>query len=183
MTALDPHVPEELQAFFAQPSERLAVRPPTRPASQGAARATEYLVFEVGGERCALPIEHVQEICRLPTITRVPRVGPGVLGIMALRGAIVPVVDLAVVLGLRPRPDPVARASRIVLLAESHGALGLRVDGVRGVERISAPSVQARPFALMLEHPELTTALGHSTAGLLTVLDGEALLRHLDRLA
>lgn len=183
MTTLNPHVPEALQAFFAQPNERLAVRPPVKPVSRAAARATEYLVFEVGDERCALLIEHVQEICRLPTITQVPRVGPSVLGIMALRGAIVPVVDLAVVLGLRPRPDPVTRASRIVVLTESHGALGLRVAAVRGVERISAPAVQARPFALMLEHPELTTALGHSSVGLLTVLDGEALLRHLDRLA
>jgi purine-binding chemotaxis protein CheW len=182
VTALEPHVPEELQAFFAQPSERLALRQAVKAAPR-AARATEYLVFEVGGERCALPIEHVQEICRLPAITRVPRVGPGVLGIMTLRGAIVPVVDLGVVLSLRPRPEALARANRIVVLAESHGALGLRVDNVRGVERISAPAVQARPYALMLEHPELVTALGHGTAGLLTVLDGEALLRHLDRLS
>ena len=56
----------------------------------------ELLGLEVAGSHYAIPIERVREIVRLRPITPVPRVPASVLGVIALRGEIVQVVDLLV---------------------------------------------------------------------------------------
>jgi purine-binding chemotaxis protein CheW len=60
----------------------------------------QYLTFRLAGETYAFGILRVREIIELATITRVPNVPPTVRGVINLRGAVVPVVDLAVKFGL-----------------------------------------------------------------------------------
>ena len=60
-----------------------------RPAS-----TSQYLTFALAGEQFAIPILAVQEIRGWEPISRTPRAPAYVLGVMNLRGAIVPILDL-----------------------------------------------------------------------------------------
>jgi purine-binding chemotaxis protein CheW len=54
----------------------------------------QYLTFSLGGESFAIPIEHVREIIEFGEITTIPMMPPFLRGVINLRGAVVPVVDL-----------------------------------------------------------------------------------------
>jgi purine-binding chemotaxis protein CheW len=54
----------------------------------------QYLTFSLGGESFAIPIEHVREIIEFGGITTIPMMPPFLRGVINLRGAVVPVVDL-----------------------------------------------------------------------------------------
>ena len=64
-----------------------------------------HVVFRVGPERFAIPLDAVREVVvPQPPFARVPRSSDAVRGVMNLRGRVVAVVDLAALLGLAPQP-------------------------------------------------------------------------------
>jgi len=87
----------------------LAERPPE----------SQYCVFRSGRERFCLPVLDVEEVVEWPLITRLPLSPAYVLGIFNLRGAIVPLIDIALTEGRRTGllPKHVVVAS---LRAEAH---------------------------------------------------------------
>ncbi len=95
----------------------------------------ELLAFELGGDPYALPVERVREIVRLRPVTPMPRVPEVVLGVIALRGEVLQVVDLRRRLGM-PSADPTRRSRIVVLHAEDGGTTGLLVDAVTEVLRL-----------------------------------------------
>jgi purine-binding chemotaxis protein CheW len=95
----------------------------------------ELLVFELDGSAYAISVERIREIVRMRELTFLPRSPDWILGVVALRGEVVEVVDLRRRLGLPDRePD---RSSRIIVL---HGDLervtGILVDSVSEVFRV-----------------------------------------------
>ena len=63
---------------------------------------SQYCVFRSGRERFCLPVLDVEEVLDWPLLTKVP-LGPAYLvGIFNLRGAIVPLIDIAITEGRRP---------------------------------------------------------------------------------
>lgn len=83
-----------------------------------------------GDLHIALPIGHVREVVPCPaTLTAIPATRADLLGAIDLRGAIVPVVDLAALLGHRPSPAPA-----IVMVVRVAGrVLGVGLDEICGV--------------------------------------------------
>lgn len=61
---------------------------------------TTYVTLSVGGETYAVPVDSVQELILLQPLTHVPTMPSCIRGLMNLRGTVVPVVDLALQLGL-----------------------------------------------------------------------------------
>ncbi len=92
----------------------------------------------------AVPVERVREIVRMRRITPMPRVPRAVLGLVALRGEMVQVVDLRARLGLEAAAP--SRRSRIVVLHAQDGQVaGLLVDAVREVLRVPERALVAPP--------------------------------------
>ncbi len=107
---------------------------PEEGAAEGPGVRRELLEVEVSDERYGLPVECVAEILRPRPITPVPRTPPWVLGIAGLRGVVLPVVDLALRLGLEPGLE--SRHQRVVVVRDGEDLLGFRVDRVMGVVRL-----------------------------------------------
>lgn len=114
--------------------------------ARGAARAggdaeaaesiRELLSFHLDASRYAVPVERVREIVRLREVTHVPKVPDWVLGVVALRGEVVQVVDLRMRLGLPTRAH--SRRSRIIVLhGDDDRITGVLVDAVDQVLRVS----------------------------------------------
>ncbi len=76
------------------------------------------LRMAVGSEVLAIPIEYVREILEVTRLTPLPRTPDFVRGVMNLRGAVVPVIDLAARLGMPA--SVLGRRSCIVVVESSH---------------------------------------------------------------
>jgi purine-binding chemotaxis protein CheW len=104
----------------------------------------QVVVFRLGKEEFGVPIESVQEIVRLPDeMTHVPKAPPSVEGVINLRGAVLPVIDLRRRLGLAA----VERSDRqriIVLLIESVRT-GFIVDSVAEVLKVPKSTIEPAP--------------------------------------
>ena len=106
-----------------------------------------YLAFRLAGEVYAIDILRIREIIEYTAPTAVPMMPPTVRGVINLRGAVVPVIDLAVRFGLDP--TGVGRRTCIVIVEVTHAGathvLGLMVDGVNAVLEISRENVEPPP--------------------------------------
>lgn len=109
----------------------------------------QYLMFELNREIYALDILTVREILDIPPITRVPRVPEYILGVINLRGSVVPVIDLNSRLGFNKLDNYTKETCIIIVEKEEKGELrrpfGLVVDAVQevivfGAEQISEVS-------------------------------------------
>ncbi len=103
-------------------------------------QTSEFLAFELAGERFGLPLGAIREILKLVPITEVPRAPHDVLGILSVRGRITTVIDLRRRLRMPPR-EP-TKGSRILLVESGAEVLGLLVDQVYQVYRLQADELE-----------------------------------------
>ena len=106
----------------------------------------DYLSFFLADEEYAVPITTLREIVRPLPITEVPRTAPYVLGVITLRGTVLPVLDLRVRLGLRVLEK--TRAARILVIDTEEGPAGVWVERVSEVVRIGGEPLEPPPGAL-----------------------------------
>jgi len=116
-------------------------------AMKEAVEQEQYLTFLLAGEEHAIGILKVKEIIEYDTVTTVPKTPRWVRGVINLRGAVVPVVDLGLKFGLEDRP--VTKTTCIVIVegqVEGQSTLmGVMVDAVSQVMDIAAGDVQEVP--------------------------------------
>lgn len=103
----------------------------------------EFLTFRLGAESYGIDILRVQEIRELDHVTRVPHVAPYVRGVINLRGAIVPIVDLGLLFDF-PQPLPLEKASTIVLNVGER-LVGLVVASVSDVVGLAEDEILPPP--------------------------------------
>lgn len=94
--------------------------------------ARGHLVFACGESLYAIPAERSAEVVSLPPLTRVPGAPSHLLGVFAHRGEVVPVIDLATLLGGKGGSN----YKRAVLMRVARGALALTASRVAGVNVI-----------------------------------------------
>jgi len=103
----------------------------------------ELACFEVGGQLFAIDVQQIREIVRSQRVTPLPK-APGLIeGVIDLRGAIVPVVDLGRALLGQPGSDG-ARA-RIAIVEVEGLVFGLRVDAAAEVLAVAGRDVEGPP--------------------------------------
>ena len=106
-----------------------------------------YLAFRLAGEVYAIDILRIREIIEYTLPTSVPMMPASVRGVINLRGAVVPVIDLAIRFG-REATGVGKRTCFVIVEVEYAGTilvLGLMVDGVNAVMDISADSIEPPP--------------------------------------
>lgn len=116
-------------------------------AMKEAVEQEQYLTFLLAGEEYAIGILKVKEIIEYDTVTTVPKTPRWVRGVINLRGAVVPVVDLGLKFGLEERS--VTKTTCIVIVegqVEGQSTLmGVMADAVSQVMDIAAGDVQEVP--------------------------------------
>jgi purine-binding chemotaxis protein CheW len=115
----------------------------------------QVVVFRLGKEEFGVPIESVQEIVRLPdAMTKVPKASAEVEGVINLRGAVLPVIDLRRRFGMAPveRSD----RQRIVVLAIDSVRTGFIVDSVAEVLKIPKSAIEPAPLLSGAQNQVLT---------------------------
>lgn len=106
-----------------------------------------YVVFRLGTEEYGLAIERVQSIIRFERATPVPRAPQAVMGVINLRGQVIPVVDLA--RRFSNRVFEATPASRIVVTEGEAGTVGLAVDSASEVVTIPVADIKPAPDSVL----------------------------------
>ena len=137
----------------------------------------QVLTFVLGTETYGVDILRVQEIRGWSAVTKIPHAPPHVLGVLNLRGSIVPIVDMRMQFNLE-RAEYSAVTVIIVLSVQSRKGprdFGLVVDGVSDV--VDVDGAQVKPA------PDLgSRAATDHIRGLLPVADRMVVLLDIDRL-
>ena len=143
-----------------------------RTATREATR--EVLVFVLGGEEYGVDILKVQEIRGYDKVTPIPAAPAFLKGIVNLRGAIVPVLDLRVKFGL-PEPSYDTTTVMIVLRIERR-VIGIVVDAVSDVVRLAASEVKEAPTLGSLVDATYLAGLATQDNRMILLLDIERFL-------
>jgi two-component system, chemotaxis family, chemotaxis protein CheV len=140
----------------------------------------EILMFTLGldnrtgrEETFGINVFKVREVMRIPKITRAPDMPPSVEGMVSLRGALVPVVDLAKYTGIVSDEK-----AEIMIVTEYNGhTQGFLVKGVDNILRLDWAAMRVPPAMLVAEMGGLVTAITELKDGrLVMMLDVEKVL-------
>jgi purine-binding chemotaxis protein CheW len=134
-------------------------------------RATQAVVFHLGPQRYGFPIEHVNEIQQIVAFSDVPASGLGVVGMVNLRGEVIPAVDVRLLVGM----EPLAYSLETPMIITRSGVhlVALVVDDVEDV--VDLPKGCLQDVSPM-------HALSSKMIGVCSLADGLVYLLDVDRL-
>ena len=177
---------ELLDRFFYRPDEAVGPFLEQAPLSDRIADALpdetpeEFLAFVLEGETYAVPIGAVREILKITDVTEIPRARKNIIGLINVRGEMLPLYDVKVRLRLSEKTPlvrtgkDVGRAARIVLLKDLEGDAGVLVDRVEGVVKLQLSRLEEAP-GLGIDRDAIA-GLGHRDGQLYILLDVEQAL-------
>ncbi|HSI58964.1 MAG TPA: chemotaxis protein CheW [Ideonella sp.] len=162
-------------------SSTLQVRASTAPATRVAApvEPAQYLTFMLAGEPYAIGILAIKEIIEYHSLTEVPMMPACVRGVINLRGAVVPVMDLLARFGRAP--SPVSKRTCIVIVEiEQEGerqVVGVVVDAVNEVLDIAAAEIEPAPSFGARIRSDFIAGMGKVREKFVILLNVEHVLR------
>lgn len=177
-------VPEEVKLHF----DPLAVILAGRLAAGEAAETTDvptdsreaadaflkYLRFRVADEDYGVSLLEIREIIKTRPVTEVPRMPDFVVGVLSLRGTVIPVLDLRLRLGLAVGES--SGRSRIIIARKGEGMCGLLVDEVFQVIGLSGSEIEKAPPVLDGIDREFVRGIGRHGERMLIILDLEKVM-------
>ena len=131
---------------------------------------SQYIVIRLGSEQYGIDIRYVDNIVRMQRITRIPKMPKFLVGIINLRGEVLPVMSLRIKMDLEA--DVYEKKTRIIVLkTQTEGNLGVIVDEVQEVVTLENTQVD-KVDDLKLEGKAFVTGVGKRDNGdLISLLD------------
>lgn len=135
----------------------------------------QYIVVKLGGEQYGIDIAHIDNIVRMSRITRVPKSQPYYVGVINLRGEVVPIMSLRRRFGLDN--DEYSAATRIIIIRmEDQSLIGFVVDEVREVVNIDPRTIEKPTFKLDEKNASYLAGIGKNGDSLISLLDIQAVM-------
>jgi purine-binding chemotaxis protein CheW len=140
-----------------------------RPTTRAMPATSQLATFWLDGDLFGVEVEHVQEVLRSQSITRVPLAPPAVAGLINLRGQVVTAIELRERLGRPARP---AGEEPVVIVVRLHGeAVSLLVDSIADVVDVDLRDFEAPPDTMDGTSRELIRGAYKLSGQLLLALD------------
>jgi purine-binding chemotaxis protein CheW len=128
-------------------SELVVAKQNNNPLNDGTGAVQQYLTFMLGREIFALNILNIKEIIEYGQLTEVPKMPAFIRGVINLRGAVVPVIDMAARFD-KPTSE-LTRKTCIVIIEVAHAegtqVVGIMVDAVNEVVDIEPGNIEPAP--------------------------------------
>lgn len=133
----------------------------------------EILMFRLGGRQLfAINVFKVQEVVRMPALTRIPHRHPHIIGVASLRGQTIPVVDLGLAIGMRQQT--IDDNSIIIVTEYNRSVQAFLVSGVDRILNLNWDAVQPPPASAGRQH--YLTAITRHDDQIIEVIDVEKVL-------
>ena len=133
----------------------------------------QYLTFTLGGEMFAVAILNVKEIIEYGTVTEIPMMPGFIRGVINLRGAVVPVIDLSCRFG--GKSTQVARRTCIVIIEliqdDQKHDIGVMVDAVSEVLEIARAEIEPPPSFGAKIRTDFISGMGKVSGKFVIILD------------
>ena len=142
-------------------------------AVSGITETRQYLTFILDGELFALDISKVREVLDYTKITRVPQMPEFMLGVINLRGSVVPVIDMRTKFGMKKVERTVNTCIVIVevTLDNDNVILGALVDSVQEVFELDPEQIEPPPKIGMRLKTEFIKGMGKKEEKFIIILD------------
>jgi len=147
--------------------------------------AGQYLTFQLNNELFAFNVLRTNEVLEVPQITRIPGSSDAMIGVINLRGSVVPVVDLRKKLGM-PQKEYTIDTS-IIIIDTEYGdekvTLGVLVDAAKQVIMLDESQLEPPPRVGMNLNIEYITAIGKHESGFIILLNSDRIFSEKELLA
>ncbi len=140
--------------------------------------AQQYLTFLLGNEVFAIGILKIKEILEFADVTTVPMMPDCIPGVINLRGAVVPVLDLALRFR-RPRSETTRRTAIVIVETEAEAqqqVVGVIVDAVNEVVEIPPEQIEPAPGFGTRVRPDFIEGIGKVDGKFVIVLNTDRIL-------
>ena len=135
----------------------------------------QYIDITLGNEQYGIDIRFVDNIVRIQQITRVPKSQPYYVGVINLRGEVVPIMSLRKKFELED--DTYDNATRIIIVRlEDQSKIGVIVDEVKEVVNIDPTEIEKPAFKLDEKKAAYLAGIGKKGDQLISLLDIQAVL-------
>ena len=139
---------------------------------------SQYLTFLLGGEMFAIDILNIKEIIEYGSLTTVPMMPEFIRGVINLRGAVVPVVDLSVRFG-RKSVEVTKRTCIVIIEIETEGEwqdVGVVVDSVSEVLEIPQSEIEPAPAFGARIRADFIQGMGKINGRFVVILNADRVL-------
>ena len=140
----------------------------------------ELVRFKVGDEYFGLFINDVQEISKVPHITRLPKTPNYMLGVINVRGQVIPVFDLRIRFNLDIDDYTFNDLTRVLIVENENKKAGLIVSSISKVIRLPKNEYDASPDISKKDKHEYVSGVAKAGDDLILVLDVAAVLEEQD---
>jgi purine-binding chemotaxis protein CheW len=141
----------------------------------------EFVTFQAGGQSFSLDISHVREIRRWSAVTPLPHAPREVLGVMNLRGSVIPIYDLSARFGLGNTPENPRNV--VVVAMIDNQTIGLLVEAVSEILSIARSQIQDTPDIRSESTKQSITGVIPIEEGMTRVIDLAAVIQSKGRQA
>ncbi len=135
----------------------------------------QYVVVRIGGEQYGIDIKNIDNIVRMQSITRVPKVPAYLKGVINLRGEVIPVMSLRIKMDMEA--DDITKDTRIIIIKINHDGIGLMVDSVKEVVSLNVAEIEKVSFENREERNTFVQGIGKQGEALISLLDINAVLQ------
>ena len=130
----------------------------------------QFIIVRIGNEQYGINIKIVDNIVRMQQITRVPKAQKYFVGVINLRGAIVPVMSLRRRFGIEE--DEFTNATRIIIVKpEQQATVGFIVDSVKEVVTLEEDQIERNSISTDAEGQSYINAVGKNKDELISILN------------
>ncbi len=137
---------------------------------KAASETIQFIVIRLGEEQYGIDIRSIDNIVRMQSITRIPKMPAFLKGVINLRGEVIPVISMRLKMDLED--DVITKATRILVLKlEQEGNVGFLVDEVKEVVTLSVNEIEKITYNAQEEKSSLINAVGKHNGELISLFD------------
>lgn len=134
----------------------------------------QYIVIRLGDEQYGIDIRSIDNIVRMQSITRIPKMPAYLKGVINMRGEVIPVISMRRKMDLED--DVITKTTRIIVLKlEQEGNVGFLVDEVKEVVTLSVNEIEKITYNAKDEKSSLINAVGKHNGELISLFDLNAI--------
>ena len=128
----------------------------------------QIVCFKIGSEEYGIDILQVQEILKIPKVTKLPKSSRHILGVIDLRGRVIPIIDLGKRFGI---VADLSNSSRAVVVDIEGKQVGLAIDSVSHVIKVDAGDIEPPPPVVKGISGKYIVGIAKLKTGFVVILD------------
>jgi purine-binding chemotaxis protein CheW len=136
-------------------------------------KSLQVVCFKIGKEEYGIDILKVQEILKIPNITKLPKSAGYIMGVIDLRGKVIPIIDLSKRFGIAQGAS--SEGIRAIVVDIKSKKIGVAIDTVSHVVKIESKDIEPPP-------PVIKGIAGRYIVGIAKLEDGFVIILDIDQI-